>query len=85
MSTFGNRRLIGDEAAEGGRHQGLFDGSLAGEFEVDAVEAWAVTRGDGGGTQRGNGQGERRIWITKGRRSSRGWWVGGEDDVGLGK
>ena len=44
VSTFGNPRLIGDEAAEGGRHQGLFDGALAGEFEVDAVEAWAVTR-----------------------------------------
>ena len=60
VSTFGNRRLIGDEAAEGGRHQGLFDGSLAGEFEVDAVEAWAVTAAateaePSGGRNKGNG------------------------------
>ena len=59
VSTFGNRRLIGDEAAEGGRHQGLFDGG-AGEFEVDAVEAWAVTAAateaePSGGRNKGNG------------------------------
>jgi hypothetical protein len=59
VSTFGNRRLIGDEAAEGGRRQGLFDGG-AGEFEVDAVEAWAVTPAateaePSGGRNEGNG------------------------------
>ena len=59
VSTFGNRRLISDEAAEGGRHQGLFDGG-AGEFEVDAMEAWAVTPAateaePSGGRNKGNG------------------------------
>ena len=61
VSTFGNPRLIGDEAAEGGMHRACeFDGSLAGEFEVDAVEAWAVTPAateaePSGGRNEGNG------------------------------
>ena len=62
VSTYGNPRLIGEhQAAEGGRHQGLFDGSLAGEFEVDAMEAWAVAlnpnpKGNpGGGSRKGGG------------------------------
>ena len=60
VSTFGNRRLIGDEAAGSIQRACEFDGG-AGEFEVDAVEAWAVAlnpnpKGNpGGGSRKGGG------------------------------